>query len=292
MERLLGEGSSARVWQARHRSQGLVALKHVHLRAVGALPEHDVQNAVDHPNLVRVRDVRVWRGDPVLVLDLAGGGTLGQLLTRRRRLTAGEVRAALTPVASAASAIHAAGLVHGDISPANVLFDANGLPMLGDLGSAYLADGVAPTVAARGFADPALEHRGVSGPASDVYGLAAVGFAAVTGRPPGEFAACADELAALAVPSALADVLLAGLDPDPARRGTALEFAVALRWSGPMAGVDLHAGRHSAAEPLPALTRNRRCDSGATGDAARSWSRRRGRPGRGSPDMPPRRPSR
>ena len=270
VDRLLGAGSTARVWQAVTRDGGRVALKHVHHPGAGALPEAEVLDGLDHPNLIRLREVRRWRGDPILVLDLASGGTLAQLLQRRRRLPCPEVIAALTPVASAVAAIHAAGLVHGDVTPGNILFTEHGLPLLSDLGSAYAADGVPTSSPAQGFADPVTEGGGIGGTAADVYGLAAVAFAALTGAAPSGSTCRTDALAASGAPPALVDLILSGLDPDPGCRGTALEFALQLRWSGPMSGVDVHAGRHANVEPLPVLTRGRRVETGPTGRVGRS----------------------
>src|SRR5438309_584724 len=74
----------------------------------------------------------------VLVLDLADGGSLAELLAVRGRLTPGEVITAVSPVAAAVAYLHAAEIVHGDVSPANILFTPGGVPLLADLGVARL----------------------------------------------------------------------------------------------------------------------------------------------------------
>jgi len=302
VERLLGAGGESTVWLARPRRRGpAVALKVVPRRLGDALPEAQALAALDHPNLIKVRAVHRRRHASVLVLDLAAGGTLADLLSRRQRLPAGEVVAVLAPIAAALSAVHAAGLVHGDVSPGNVLFGEDGLPLLSDLGSAYWLDDDAPlSLPAPGFADPLAEHGLVTGQAGDVFSLGAIGFFALTGTVVGslpsldansvnDFAtACADALSA--VPPELSRLVLAALQVEPGKRPRPVELAAALRHTGPMSGVDLQAGRHTALVPLPVITRGARVPIRAA--EARSRSRRRLHWRRAARDMPAPRPSR
>ncbi|MGN6474159.1 MAG: protein kinase domain-containing protein, partial [Mycobacteriales bacterium] len=121
-------------------------------------------------------------GEVVLVMDLAEGGSLASLLARRGRLHPSEVVTILGPLADALAALHARGIVHGDLTPANVLFTVDGRPMLGDVGLAQLT-GEAPGDDV-GFRDPALDAATPPTAASDCFALAAIGYAALTGAPP------------------------------------------------------------------------------------------------------------
>ena len=103
---------------------------------------------VDHPHVVRVLDV-VAEGDVVgLVTVLAGGGSLADLLARRGSLTVAETLTVLIPIASALATAHERGVVHGDVAPANIVFDLDGRPLLADLGAARAAVELAHQVSA------------------------------------------------------------------------------------------------------------------------------------------------
>ena len=236
---LLGFGSTGEVWLARERATGVpVALKR--LRAGSDLAARDrlrreaaVLAGVDHPHVVRLRGLHGDGDALVLVLDLAARGSLARLLATRHQLSAAEVVTIAVPLAQALAAVHAQGLVHGDVTPANVLFAADGRPMLSDLGIARLLGSPAAEVGGTGgFLDPAGAGTGSPGPASDVHGLAATCLAALAGRP------AYDELGARlqvppGTPPALADALERALAPGPSDRPTAEEFALAVFDSGP-----------------------------------------------------------
>jgi serine/threonine protein kinase len=159
---VIGVGGSSTVWRATAPDgRSIVALKRV--RAPGAAPaavdtlrrEAAVLAAIAHPNVVRMLEV-VPDGDAIaLALDFAPNGSLAALLHRRGWLDPGEVVAVLVPLAGALAAVHAAGLVHGDIRPANVLFAADGRPMLTDFGLARHTSSAASSRAPAARADVA-----------------------------------------------------------------------------------------------------------------------------------------
>lgn len=263
IERLLGAGASGEVWQARISATGEpVALKRI---AIGdpvelALARSEVAKlaALDHPHLVRLHDFAIADGAIVLVLDLAGGGSLAELVQARGRLTPGEVITAVAPIAAALAYSHAAGVVHGDVTPANVVFTEDGLPLLTDLGVARLAGDTAPVQTTPAFVDPSVVAGCLPGPASDVFMIAAVALYALTGEAlwPGVTAEDAlaaaldgaaladveDRLRAARVPEPMAVVLARALAADAPLRGTAADFALDLRHSGEPIAVELTAG--------------------------------------------------
>ena len=94
--------------------------------------------AVDHPTSCRC-SVSWTCPALVLVLENAEGGSLDDLLAARGTLPAGEVVTACAPIAQALAELHARGLVHGQVTPANVLFSGDGRPMLGNFGTGPLS---------------------------------------------------------------------------------------------------------------------------------------------------------
>ena len=219
---LLGFGGSGEVWLARSAASGEpVALKR--LRTPGDLAGRDrlrreaaVLTGITHPHVLRLRTVVSAGDDLVLVLDHAAGGSLARLVAGRGALAPGEVVTVATPLLQALAEVHAQGVVHGDVSPGNVLFAGDGRPLLADLGVARLVGEPARDIdGTADFVDPAVAAGARPGPASDVYGLAAVcrwALGAATG-PDGE---------------AVAAVLDRAHDPDPVRRPAAAELAVAV----------------------------------------------------------------
>lgn len=282
----IGTGGSGQVWRA-HPAGGGGAV------AIKLLPASDPEQlgqvrteaamlaGLDHPHLVRLHEVVPYATGLALVLELAAAGSLADLLDRRGRLAPGEVVTAVAPVAAALAYAHQADVVHGDVSAANILFTAVGLPLLADLGVARLAGDPVPARSTPAYVDPVVAAGGRPQPASDVFMLAGVALHALTGEPPWRshsaeqalaeaaradvagFAAVHARLAAAPVPVPMAAVLAAALHPDPAYRPTAAEFALDLRHSADPVAVDLNAGRgprHAspAANPVrtdPAFTR-------------------------------------
>jgi tRNA A-37 threonylcarbamoyl transferase component Bud32 len=245
VEELVGLGGSGEVWRARERASGeWVALKRLRAgssedQAAQEVAEHRLSReaallaTISHEHIVALRSVVPTDDGLVLVLDYAEGGSLAALVAARGRLSAGEVVTIGAPLAQALGDVHARGLVHGDVTPANVLFDGSGKPLLADLGVASLAgDRPGPPGGTLGYADPALDASvSAAGPASDVHGLAAVCFSALTGVPPYlEGNAVAQPLRPLApgTPATLVAAIEAGLDLDPASRPDANAFARAL----------------------------------------------------------------
>lgn len=290
VERLIGAGGFSEVWQGRVRAtDAAVALKRIPLidpaQRQAALSEAALLSALDHPHLVRLHRLVHIDGAVVLVLDLASGGSLASVLASRGRLTPGETITALAPVAAALAQAHNASIVHGDVTPANVLFTESGLPLLADLGVARLLGDLAPVRTTPEYADPTLGADYLPTPASDVFMLGAVTLHTVTGQLPWPGSApvqpstatrwradVGQRLDAAGVAPEMATVILRALTVEPELRGTAADFALDLRHAGQPVAVELSAGRSrvepslarlaaiaadrpagaAAAEPLPA----------------------------------------
>jgi hypothetical protein len=223
-----------------------------------ARAEAALLTALDHPNLVRLHRFVVVPGAAVLVLDLAAGGSLAALLAARGRLTPGETITALAPIGAALAYAHRNGVIHGDVTPANILFDERGLPLLADLGVARLLSSSAPARTTPAYIDPAVAAGAAPGPATDVFMLAASAVHALTGSPlweaetsdaalalaaAGDTGAAADRLDAVGVPEPMVAVVTRALSVEPPLRGTAADFALDLRHSGEPVAVELRAGR-------------------------------------------------
>lgn len=264
VDHLLGRGSHGEVWSGRaHNSGELVALKRIVTTdrdvMASAHAEAAVLAGLDHPSLLQLRDFVVTEGAVVLVLELADGGSLAQLLTRRDRLSPGEVASTLSPVGAALAHAHSEGLLHGDVSAANVLFSASGHAKLADFGIARMIGGDTDVIGTPAYLDPVIAAGGVPGAASDVFSAGAVALHCLTGAGPwhsGGVDSVAEVLAAAATgsiadlparlshcPPEMAAVLTRALDPEPYRRGTAAEFALDLRASTRPVPVMLTGGR-------------------------------------------------
>jgi serine/threonine protein kinase len=152
----------------------------------------EAENAasLEHPNIVPIYEVGEHDGQPFFSMKFIGGGTLAQHV---RRFTA-DPRAAARLMATVARAIHFAhqrGILHRDLKPGNILLDGQGQPHLTDLGLAKrVEDGRGQTlsgavVGTPGYMSPeqAAGKKGLTW-AADVYGLGAVLYELLTGRPP------------------------------------------------------------------------------------------------------------
>ncbi len=270
---LLGHGGTADVHRAVDTTNGrVVAVKLLRSTdpALARRLSHEAKalRQLHHPNLVGLLDAGVADdGRGFLVVELVEGSSLAASLTAGPRPPA-TVAAVAAEVADALAAVHAAGIVHRDVKPGNILLDADGHARLADFGIASLADASMLTATgttlgtAAYMAPEQLEHHAV-GPAADVWSLGLVLLECLVGRRLYEGRPAEVVARRLAGPVPLPDdlpapwrLLLGGmLDHDPRRRPSAPDVAAlvaapafATPWA-PSTGAAARTGRQPAAEP-------------------------------------------
>ena len=152
--------------------------------------EWQMAASIEHPNVIPVYAAGEEGDQLYLVMRLVEGTDLQRLLRDRGPLAPGDAAAIVAKVGSALDALHAAGLVHRDVKPGNVLLEDTGRVFLSDFGLSRLeasAGELTETGRWMGTVDYAapeqLEGRRVDARA-DVYSLACVLYASLTGRPP------------------------------------------------------------------------------------------------------------
>jgi serine/threonine-protein kinase len=202
-----GMGVVYRAWQV--KAGRLVALKCI-LDGQLASPE-DVSRfnegaraaaGLDHANIVPIFDVGEHDGRHYFTMKLVKGSSLAEQV----RLGPLPSRRAAELAATVARAVHHAhqqGVIHRDLKPGNILLDEAGLPHVADFGLAKRLDGTpgltqpGALVGTPGYMAPeqAAGRGKQPTPATDVYGLGAVLYALVTGRPPHQAESLLDTLA-------------------------------------------------------------------------------------------------
>ncbi len=230
----LGHGGMGEVFRARQGSLGrTVALKLLRpdLLAVGWMPERFEQEArrmaaLQHSNVVTVHDcVRLDDGRVAIVMEYISGGSLREKLQAAPGgLPLPQALQWAREIAAGLRAAHAAGLIHRDIKPDNVLIDESGVARVSDFGLACLDDGpqtrytqTGAAAGSPGYMAPEIWRGESADVRSDVFSYGAMLYEMLTGRlPQGSFPpprALRPDISA-----ALNDSILAALHPDPAGR--------------------------------------------------------------------------
>ena len=242
LEQCLSDGELGQLWRA---SDGLAADAPVALRRLG--PGHDPETVrrlwsqlqgVLHPQVPRLGGVISDGSSLWLVREWQVGRTYGQLrqarLERQLVFGAGEVVLLLRQLLPVLAVLHSQELVHGDLSPANLLRrDSDGMPVLLDFGLVW---GL-PTATA-GYAPPELARSGVPQPWMDLHALGVVALVLVSGLEP---AALLDPVSlawrwpvALASEPELQGLLSRLLSPEPRDRFAGAAQALAAFQALPM----------------------------------------------------------
>lgn len=190
----LGEGGMGEVYRAiQLGTRREVAVKRMRTGRSDARFEQEVMalGRLRHPGIAGLIQAGTHDGRPFLVMEYVAGGSLAD------RLASGPLapKEAARIVREAAEAIghaHQAGIVHRDVKPGNLLLDADGRVRVTDFSVAKdLAAGQAMTLEGQALGTPAYmapeqvdSRKGDIGPATDVHGLGATLFHALTGRAP------------------------------------------------------------------------------------------------------------
>jgi tRNA A-37 threonylcarbamoyl transferase component Bud32 len=195
IEEPLGVGGSSQVYLARDQALNRdVALKVLDPGAAadGDLRRMFVKEAralaqLSHPNICAVYDVGEVDGSPFIVMEYLPGGSLKQRIDAAGPLKAGEAVRVSAEVANGLAFAHSKGIIHADLKPSNILFDANDTAKICDFGIARTPQEDADTpqlyATAMYVAPERVEGKSAS-VQSDVYGLGLVLYEALVGKPP------------------------------------------------------------------------------------------------------------
>ena len=194
----LGEGGMGHVFRARGPGGAEVALKVLRpeLGADAAFRrrferEAGMASKVQHPNVVSILERGEADGLLYLTQSYIDGGSLDARLKRDGRLSLSETLRICDQVAAGLDAMHAAGLVHRDVKPDNILLDRDGTAHLGDLGLAkdreasVILTKLGQAVGSIHYMSPEqirAERRPDA--RTDVYGLGCVVHECISGSPP------------------------------------------------------------------------------------------------------------
>lgn len=245
--RRIGSGAMGVVWEAQdERLNRTVAVKQLLIppgldpaeaeeAKLRTMREGRIAARLHHPNAVSVFDVVDESGAPCLVMEYVPSRSLDDVLKERGALSPLEVARIGTQVAAALAAAHAAGIVHRDIKPGNVLLGNNGIVKITDFGISRATDDVTVTKTGLIAGTPAYLAPEVAigrdpTAAADVFSLGSTLYAAVEGKPP--FGLSENTLGLLHAVAAgqidpprhagpLTNVLAGLLQADPAIRPTA-----------------------------------------------------------------------
>jgi serine/threonine protein kinase len=201
----LGGGGMGTVWLARDELLGRqVAIKQV-LTPVGvsaadadqqrhrALREGRIAARLSHPHAISVYDVALESGQPWLVMEYLPSRSLATVLTEDGVLRVDQVAQIGAQVADALAATHAAGIVHRDVKPANILIGeggrVEGLVKITDFGISHASGDVTLTQTGQitgtpAFLAPEVAQGREMTEASDVFSLGATLYTCIEGQPP------------------------------------------------------------------------------------------------------------
>jgi eukaryotic-like serine/threonine-protein kinase len=190
-------GGMGEVWQATDlvigRQVAIKILKDEYLGDPGFLERFraEARHAalVNHEGIANVFDYGEEEGSAYLVMELVPGEALSTILEREHVLSTDKVLDIVAQTAAALQAAHAAGLVHRDIKPGNLLITPDGRVKITDFGIARIADQVPLTATGQvmgtvQYLSPEQASGHPASPTTDIYSLGIVAYEALAGRRP------------------------------------------------------------------------------------------------------------
>jgi serine/threonine protein kinase len=192
---VLGTGGMGAVYRAMDQSLGrFVAIK-VMKKQLGDdqklvesfLREARAAAALNHANIVQIYSCGEQSGQPYIAMELVSGGRLDLMMENGQLLDETRLLQISLDVANGLSAANEVNLVHGDIKPANILFDKHGVSKIVDFGLAQFVNRSQEKGEIWGtpyYISPERARGGKADHRSDIYSLGATMFHALTGKPP------------------------------------------------------------------------------------------------------------
>ncbi len=260
--REIGRGGMGAVWLGRDEVLGReVAIKRIGHQPGGSSPdlvraerEAKIAARVNHPHVVAVFDLVQEDDQQWLVMEYVEGPTLAELIRDQGPMSTDRAAAILAQAAEALSAAHAAGVVHRDVKPSNILITAEGQAKLSDFGIARAEADASLTqtglvTGSPAYLAPEVASGQLATPASDVWSLGATLFHTLAGRPPYDvgdnvlgalYKIVNEEPPRLDDAGWLAPLVAASMTHDPAARWSMADVADFLR-AGPGAAVSMPA---------------------------------------------------
>ncbi len=197
--REIGRGSFGVAYKVRHRfiPNRVAVMKLLHASRLHATSEQEkflrearYLGILDHPHILAILDAGIDEGIPYIVTEYAPNGSLRDLLNRYslRPLSPMRAIAIVSQIGYALHYAHLHGIIHHDIKPENILFNANGDALLADFGIAMMQESIQRQRSAASMGTPMYmapeRFQGYVSKRSDQYSLGCVLYELLTGRPP------------------------------------------------------------------------------------------------------------
>ncbi|MFB9839287.1 serine/threonine-protein kinase, partial [Actinoallomurus acaciae] len=245
--RELGTGSFGRVVLARHEGSGtLVAIKYLSVGRLGGewflsrfREEARTLAALHSPYVTRLYEYAESGTRAAIVMEAVSGASLRAVLEAHGPTVPEAALAVLKGSLLGLGAAHAAGIVHRDYKPENVLVQENGQSKIADFGVAIRSGHAGVSAGSPGYMAPEQWTGGPAAPSTDVYAATCVFFECLTGRRPYGSADQATleqrhltaPVPAMEVPEPVRPLVLRGMAKDPSDRpASALDFVRELEW--------------------------------------------------------------
>jgi tRNA A-37 threonylcarbamoyl transferase component Bud32 len=191
----IGAGGSSQVY----RAQDTVLNREVAIKVLDAAAAADPTlrkmfvkearslAALSHPGIVAVYDVGEVDGLPFIVMEYLPGGSLKQRLERSGPMAPVDAVSHAVDIANGLAFAHSKGIIHADLKPSNILFDANDHAKVADFGIARTPQEDADTpqlFATAMYVAPERVEGKQATPATDIYGLGLILYEMLVGKPP------------------------------------------------------------------------------------------------------------